>query len=93
MISKSNNNFETSIQDSLIIPKLEKIRNNTEVSDSEQKIVITNNEKNDLNTLSKMKLIELQNIAKNKNLSLDKKVNGHFKKKTKQELIDELCKI
>jgi hypothetical protein len=40
-----------------------------------------------------MKLIELQNIAKNKNLSLDKKVNGHFKKKTKQELIDELCKI
>jgi len=99
MISKSNNNLEiysnleTSIPDSLIIPKLEKIRNNTEVSDSEQKIVITNNEKNDLNTLSKMKLIELQNIAKNKNLSLDKKVNGHFKKKTKQELIDELCKI
>ena len=102
MISKSNNNLETSIQDSLIIPKLEKIRNNTEISDSEQKIiisdseqkiVITNNEKNDLNTLSKMKLIELQNIAKNKNLSLDKKVNGHFKKKTKQELIDELCKI
>jgi hypothetical protein len=102
MISKSNNNLETSISDSLIIPKLEKIRNNTEISDSEQKIiisdseqkiVITNNEKNDLNTLSKMKLIELQNIAKNKNLSLDKKVNGHFKKKTKQELIDELCKI
>ena len=40
-----------------------------------------------------MKLIELQNIAKNKNLCLDKKVNGHQKKKTKLELIDELSKI
>ena len=108
MISKSNNNnleiysndnnLETTISDSLIISKSEnlstlKITNNTEISDSEHKIVITNNEKNDLNTLSKMKLIELQNIAKNKNLSLDKKVNGHQKKKTKQELIEELSKI
>lgn len=78
-----------------------KITNNTEksnseqkiVSDSEQKIVIINNEKSDLNLLSKMKLVELQNIAKNKNLNLDKTVNGHQKKKTKLELIDELSKI
>ena len=79
-----------------------KITNNTEISESEQKIVISdseqkivssNNEINDLNILSKMKLIELQNIAKNKNLCLDKKVNGHQKKKTKLELIDELSKI
>ena len=39
-----------------------------------------------------MKLFELQNIAKKKKLSLDKKVNGLPKKKTKQELIDELSK-
>ena len=107
LISKSNNNnleiysndnnLETTISDSLIISKSENLStlkntNNTEISDSEQKIVINNNEKNDLNTLSKLKLIELQNIAKNKNLSLDKKVNGHQKKKTKQDLIDELSK-
>ena len=39
-----------------------------------------------------MKFIELQNIAKKKKLSLDKKVNGQQKKKTKQDLIDELSK-
>ena len=39
-----------------------------------------------------MKLHELQNIAKKKNLSLDKKINGHQKKKTRQDLIDELSK-
>ena len=106
LISKSNNNLEiysndnnleTTISDSLIISKSENLStlkntNNTEISDLEQKIVINNNEKNDLNTLSKLKLIELQNIAKNKNLSLDKKVNGHQKKKTKQDLINELSK-
>lgn len=104
----NDNNLETTISDSLMIPKTEnltaslKITNNTEISESEQKIVISeseqkivnnNNEINDLNILSKMKLIELQNIAKNKNLCLDKKVNGHQKKKTKLELIDELSKI
>ena len=40
-----------------------------------------------------MKLPELQNLARKENLSIDKKVNGHQKKKTKQELIDELSKI
>jgi hypothetical protein len=104
----NDNNLETTISDSLMISKTEnltaslKITNNTEISESEQKIVISdseqkivssNNEINDLNILSKMKLIELQNIAKNKNLCLDKKVNGHQKKKTKLELIDELSKI
>ena len=93
----NDNNLETTISDSLIISKSENLStlkntNNTEISDLEQKIVINNNEKNDLNTLSKLKLIELQNIAKNKNLSLDKKVNGHQKKKTKQDLINELSK-
>jgi hypothetical protein len=39
-----------------------------------------------------MKFPELQNIAKKKKLSLDKKVNGLLKKKTKQDLIDELSK-
>ena len=39
-----------------------------------------------------MKLPELQNIAKKKKLSLDKKVNGQQKKKTRLELIDELSK-
>ena len=67
---------------------------NIEKNDSEQ-IVISesnNSEKSDSNILSKMKLFELQNIAKKKKLSLDKKVNGLPKKKTKQELIDELSK-
>ena len=40
-----------------------------------------------------MRLSELQTLAKKENLSLDKKVNGQPKKKTKQELIDELSKI
>jgi hypothetical protein len=112
----NDNNLETTISDSLMVSKtitnliyesenprlFLKITNNTEksdseqkivVNDSEQKIVIINNEKSDLTILSKMKLVELQNIAKNKNLNLDKIVNGHQKKKTKQDLIDELSKI
>ena len=112
----NDNNLETTISDSLMVSKtitnliyesenprlFLKITNNTEksdseqkivVNDSEQKIVVINNEKSDLTILSKMKLVELQNIAKNKNLNLDKIVNGHQKKKTKQDLIDELSKI
>jgi len=64
------------------------------ISDSEQLVISesNNSEKSDSNILSKMKLIDLQNIARKKKLSLDKKINGHQKKKTKQELIDELSK-
>jgi hypothetical protein len=42
--------------------------------------------------LLKLKLPELQKLAKNKDISLDKKVNGVSKKKTKQELVDEISK-
>ena len=40
-----------------------------------------------------MKIKDLQNLIKTENLCLDKKINGVSKKKNKQELIEELCKI
>ena len=69
---------------------IDALKNEIENTDSEQK---TATSKNGSNVLSKMKLPELQNLARKENLSIDKKVNGHQKKKTKQELIDELSKI
>jgi hypothetical protein len=69
---------------------IDALKNELENTDSEQK---TATSKNESNILSKMKLPELQALAKKENLSLDKKVNGHQKKKTKQDLIDELSKI
>ena len=69
---------------------IDALKNELDNTDSEQK---TATSKNGSNILSKMKLHELQALAKKENLSLDKKVNGHQKKKTKQDLIDELSKI
>jgi hypothetical protein len=69
---------------------IDALKNEIENTESEQK---TATSKNGSNVLSKMKLHELQNLARKENLSIDKKVNGHQKKKTKQELIDELSKI
>ena len=69
---------------------IDALKNEIENTDSEQKTVTS---KNGSNVLSKMKLPELQNLARKENLSIDKKVNGHQKKKTKQELIEELSKI
>ena len=69
---------------------IDALKNELDNTDSEQK---TTTSKNGSNILSKMKLPELQALAKKESLSLDKKVNGHQKKKTKQDLIDELSKI
>ena len=69
---------------------IDALKNELDNTDSEQK---TATSKNGSNILSKMKLPELQALAKKENLCLDKKVNGHQKKKTKQELIEELSKI
>jgi len=52
-----------------------------------------NKKKYEYKLLNGMKLKDLQNLIKNENLTLDKKINGVSKKKTKQELIDELSKI
>jgi len=104
VLQKILNNSEKSDTEKNILEQ--KILNNTEKSDTEKNILeqkILNNseksnlknnsEKNDSNILSKMKFLELQNIAKKHNLNLHKKVNGQQKKKTKEDLIDELSKI
>ena len=44
----------------------------------------------DLQSLLKMKVPELHNLALKENISLEKKVNGSSKKKTKQELAEEI---
>ena len=44
----------------------------------------------DLQSLLKMKVPELQNLALKENINLEKNVNGHSKKKTKQELAEEI---
>jgi hypothetical protein len=66
------------------------LKNELNNTDSDQKTVTS---KNGSNLLSKMKLPELQSLAKKENLSLEKNINGHQKKKTKHELIEELSKI
>jgi hypothetical protein len=67
--------------------ELEDVLNNLEIEINND-ILPTN--KYDSSNLAKLKVSELQEIAKNENISLDKKVNGSNKKKTKQDLIDEL---
>jgi hypothetical protein len=49
-----------------------------------------NEQKLDLTNLLKLKVPEIQEMAKKENISLDKKINGVNKKKTKQELAEEL---
>jgi hypothetical protein len=46
--------------------------------------------KSELSTLLRLKLTELQNLALQENITLEKKVNGISKKKTKQELAEEI---
>jgi len=74
---------------------LEDILNNLELNNLD--IEINNKKapspKMDSTNLSKLKLSELQDIAKKENINLDKKVNGSNKKKTKQELIEEIIAI
>ena len=100
--SNDNENVdETSISDTLInkdISKkssesLEDILNNLELNNLDLEINEKNSPKIDITSLSKLKLGELQDIAKKENINLDKKVNGVNKKKTKQELIDEIIEI
>ena len=55
--------------------------------------ILQNTTKYESNNLSKLKVSELQDLAKKENITLDKKVNGTNKKKTKQELIDELLNL
>ena len=106
--SNDNENLEeTTISDSLINknkeeePKksseksesLEDVLNNLELNTLDLEINTKKSSKSDLATLSKLKLGELQELAKKENINLDKKVNGVNKKKTKQELIDEIIEI
>ena len=67
---------------------LENLKDEISESDNNKK-----DKKYDLKLLNGMKLKDLQNLIKEESLSLDKKINGVSKKKTKQELIDELCQI
>ena len=67
--------------------ELEDVLNNLEIEINND-ILPTN--KYDSSNLAKLKVSELQEIAKKENISLEKKVNGSNKKKTKQDLIDEL---
>ena len=92
--SNDNDNLEeTSISNSLVENKeiinvsenLEDILNNLEIE------INADTTKYESNNLVKLKVSELQDLAKKENISIDKKVNGSNKKKTKQELIDELC--
>ena len=100
--SNDNENIdETSISDTLInkdISKkssesLEDILNNLELNNLDLEINEKKSPKIDITSLSKLKLGELQDLAKKENINLDKKVNGVNKKKTKQELIDEIIEI
>lgn len=100
--SNDNENIdETSISDTLInkdISKkssesLEDILNNLELNNLDLEINEKKSPKIDITSLSKLKLGELQDLAKKDNINLDKKVNGVNKKKTKQELIDEIIEI
>jgi hypothetical protein len=82
----SNENLEETAKVSCS-EELQDVLNNLEIEINND-ILPTN--KYDSSNLTKLKVSELQEIAKNENISLDKKVNGSNKKKTKQELIDEL---
>ena len=72
---------------------LEDILNNLELNNLDLEINEKKSPKIDITSLSKLKLGELQDLAKKENINLDKKVNGVNKKKTKQELIDEIIEI
>jgi hypothetical protein len=72
---------------------LEDVLNNLELNTLDLEINTKKSPKTDTVTLSKLKLGELQDLAKKENINLDKKVNGVNKKKTKQELIDEIIEI
>lgn len=89
----SNDNLEeTLIENKLNVnasEELEDVLNNLEIEINND-ILPVNKSKYDSSNLTKLKVSELQELAKNENISLDKKVNGSNKKKTKQELIDEL---
>jgi hypothetical protein len=89
----SNDNLEeTLIENKLNVnasEELEDVLNNLEIEINND-ILPVNKSKYDSSNLTKLKVSELQELAKNEDISLDKKVNGSNKKKTKQELIDEL---
>lgn len=91
LIMQSSEESKTESDNNLELEKVLKDLNN-EIDEQE-----TNNEvkerKYDVKQLTEMKIKELQELIKKENLSLDKKINGVSKKKTKQELIEELSKI
>jgi len=76
--------------------KIEKLESSSEKKDElnevlkELKFEDINEQKLDLTNLLKLKVPEIQEMAKKENISLDKKINGVNKKKTKQELAEEL---
>jgi len=51
---------------------------------------INNNFNYDEKNLIKLKLTELQQIANKLNINIDKNINGNYKNKTKQELINNI---
>lgn len=64
-----------------------------EISNEDNDVKIDKNSETSKVDLTKMKLPELQNLAKTKKINIEKKINGSTKKKTKQELIEELSQI
>jgi hypothetical protein len=83
--SEDSEDFEENKSESTL--ELEKVLEDLRGEISEDK------KKYDLKELNGMKIKDLQNLIKTENLCLDKKINGVSKKKNKQELIEELCKI
>ena len=79
--SSSSNSSEKKDELNEVLKKLKLEEINVE-DEKEQKL--------DLPNLLKLKLPEIQEMAKKENISLDKKINGVNKKKTKQELAEEL---
>ena len=93
---QNNNNSKKSITEKKISKTSQSSKEELEEILKDLKIELNNNmnqekvQKFDLSSLMKMKLPELQNLALKENITLDKKNNGISKKKTKQELAEEI---
>lgn len=65
----------------------------TDVNDDEIKINSSHDNESVLENLNKYKLVEIKKIAEDKQININKKVNGVYKPKTKNELIMEIIEL
>jgi hypothetical protein len=72
---------------------LDETREVTEVNDDEIKINSLHDNESVLENLNKYKLVEIKKIAEDKQININKKVNGVYKPKTKNELIMEIIEL